>query len=49
MLKYWLWLTSLPQVGLRDQTLLLQNGKEVWEISCDREESLLDALDKFAR
>ena len=31
------------------QTLLLQNGKEVWEISCDREESLLDALDKFAR
>ena len=25
MLKYWLWLTSLPQVGLRDQTLLLQN------------------------
>lgn len=31
------------------QTLLLQNGKEVWEIGCDREESLLDALDKFAR
>ena len=31
------------------QILLLQNGKEVWEISCDREESLLDALDKFAR
>ncbi len=32
-----------------EQTLLLQNGKEVWEIGCDREESLLDALDKFAR
>ncbi len=31
------------------QTLLLQNGKEVWEIGCDREESLLDALDKFTR
>lgn len=31
------------------QTLILQNGKEVWEISCDREESLLDALDLFAR
>ena len=32
-----------------EQTLLLQNDKEVWEIGCDREESLLDALDKFAR
>ncbi len=31
------------------QTLLLQNGKEIWEIDCDREESLLDALDVFAR
>lgn len=31
------------------QTLLLQDGKEVWEIGCDRKESLLDALDKFAR
>ena len=31
------------------QTLLLQNGKEVWEIGCDREESLLNALDVFAR
>ena len=31
------------------QTLLLQNGKEVCEIICNREESLLDALDLFAR
>ena len=31
------------------QTLILQNGREVWELGCDREESLLDALDLFAR
>lgn len=31
------------------QTLILQNGREVWEIGCDREESLLDALELFAR
>lgn len=31
------------------QTLILQNGREVWEIGCDHEESLLDALDLFAR